>query len=309
MGERHKKGEVSMKTKMNLENRFALLQPDWVQLSPFGDFAHARGVQRVDRTAAEMMVRNFQSFSGRAGRLFGGVPFYVGHPDMPGSSESADKKAYGWITRLETRADGLHGFVKWSEPGEELLRNGHFKFFSPYWEAEEIGTEGSQRVYRPVLLISVGLTNQPNIPVNPLANESGKILKVEFTGGSVEGQSVPISLQPEAAAQGLSAEARLALSNALSSGRILPREREQWRERLQNDLPGTQRELKQLRPVLHVRSCTEDVRLRRDECALLENRRTQRAEAVQRKMQQGLSYDEAWQQVKSEKPQLFESAV
>jgi hypothetical protein len=30
----------------------------------------------------------------------------------------------------------------------------------------------SKNVFRPVELVSIGLTNQPNLPVNPLANEA-----------------------------------------------------------------------------------------------------------------------------------------
>jgi hypothetical protein len=155
-----------------LPNQFVLLQEDWVQLSPYGEFPHARGLQRVDRAAAEGLAAQFRSFLGRAGRLFGGVPFYVGHPDLPQASELCDRKAYGWVEELQAREDGLYGRVKWSEAGLELLRNGHFKFLSPFWEAKEIAVEGGRKVYRPTVLISVGLTNQPNLPVRPLANES-----------------------------------------------------------------------------------------------------------------------------------------
>lgn len=116
----------------SLQNEFTILQEQWVQLSPYGDFPHNRGVQRVDRAAAGEMVAQFHSFRARLGRLFGGVPFYVGHPDVPASSELVDRKAYGWIVELEAREDGLFGRVKWSEAGLELLRNAHFKYLSPY---------------------------------------------------------------------------------------------------------------------------------------------------------------------------------
>jgi hypothetical protein len=150
----------------------AAAEDPWLQLAPLGEFLHARGLQRVDPAAVQEMARQFHSFRGRAGRLFGGLPFYIGHPDMPGAPENADRKAYGWIEDLEARADGLYGRVKWSEAGLALLRDGHFKYCSPFWEAREIGIENGRRVYRPVALFSAGLTNQPNIPVRPLANES-----------------------------------------------------------------------------------------------------------------------------------------
>jgi phage I-like protein len=150
---------------------FVVLQDSWVQLSPYGDFPHGKGLQRVDRTAAETLTSNFHSFSGKLGRRFAGVPFYVGHPDVPGFENTyPDQKAYGWVMALESRDDGVYGQIKWSKAGNELLENAHYKFLSPYWEAAEIGFEKGRKVFRPHSLISVGLTNQPNIPVLPLAN-------------------------------------------------------------------------------------------------------------------------------------------
>ncbi|MDB6036746.1 MAG: hypothetical protein JWM99_587 [Verrucomicrobiales bacterium] len=63
---------------------FVVLQDSWVQLSPYGDFPHGKGLQRVDRNAADTLASSFHSFSGKLGRRFAGAPFYVGHPDVPG---------------------------------------------------------------------------------------------------------------------------------------------------------------------------------------------------------------------------------
>jgi hypothetical protein len=63
---------------------FNLLQPDMVQLSPYGTFPHTRGLQHLDRPAAETLVKNFNTFFAKLGRRFVGVPFYIGHPDIPG---------------------------------------------------------------------------------------------------------------------------------------------------------------------------------------------------------------------------------
>jgi hypothetical protein len=68
-------------------SEFTPLQGDWIHLAPFGDFAHARGIQRVDKAGVEAMARHFNSFMGRLGRWFAGVPFYVGHPDAPALSQ------------------------------------------------------------------------------------------------------------------------------------------------------------------------------------------------------------------------------
>ena len=182
------------KTNAELENQFTLLQEEWVQLSPFGEFPHSRGLQRVDRAAADAMVAQFNSFRGRLGRLFGGVPFYVGHPDLPSSSDLVDRKAYGWIMEVEAREDGFFGRVKWSDAGMELLRNAHFKYLSPFWEAREIASENGRRIYRPVALLSAGLTNQPNIPVRPLANEAAN--EVGAAVKRAEGKEVVMNTPP-----------------------------------------------------------------------------------------------------------------
>jgi phage I-like protein len=152
---------------------------EWIQLTPLGDFPHSMGMQRVDKAAIEAMANNFNSALARVGRaLFGGVPFYVGHPDVPQlANEYPDRKAYGWVKALEARADGLHAQVEWSEPGKALLANKHYKFFSPYWDARTVGTEKGKTVYQPTKLLSVGLTNQPNLPVKPLANEKDTQMK------------------------------------------------------------------------------------------------------------------------------------
>lgn len=161
---------------LGLPNDFTLQQEDWLQLTPIGEFPHEAGVQRVDKAAVDEMVANFNSLRSRFSRRFGGLPFYIGHPDVPAfANKFPDRKAYGWVMDLEARADGLHGKVKWSEAGKELVANAHYKFFSPYWGAKEIGMEniGGRRtkVFRPIELVSVGLTNEPNIPVLPLSNE------------------------------------------------------------------------------------------------------------------------------------------
>lgn len=276
---------------MNNENgnEFQLLQRDWVQLTPLGDFPHSRGLQRVDRAAVERMAAHFHSVRAKVGRLFGGLPFYAGHPDMPGSTES-DRKAYGWIMGLEARADGLHAQVKWSEPGLELLKNGHYKFFSPYWEAEEIGQEGGRRVFRPVALISAGLTNQPNLPVNPLANAQVEALETKV-------------IEPS---PGRLALINSAIEEALSQGKITPAEEAEWQGRLANDLEQGRRALQQQTGAMRVNAETDGLQQRREEMAGAVNRQGRLRELVRAQMAQGMSYDDAWHHVKSTRPILFE---
>jgi len=143
----------------------------WLKLADYGDWPHASGLQRVTQPSAAAMVRGFQSLWGRLRRKFGGVPVYVGHPDDPafaGQAGHDDTRAYAWVTSLEARPDGLYILPRWSEPGRELLRHAFYKFLSPRWQMRPLGNG----IFEPVRLLSIGLTNHPNIPGEAIANES-----------------------------------------------------------------------------------------------------------------------------------------
>jgi phage I-like protein len=148
---------------------FEVLQGDFVQLAPYGQFPHQRGMQYFDHTDAQKLVDNFSSLKARLMRRFGGLPWYEGHPDTS-PKDYPNKRAYGWIDQLEARNDGLYGHVKWTNAGAELVAEGHYKYFSPVWDAAPARV-GGKTVLRPIELISVGFTNTPNMPVLPLSNE------------------------------------------------------------------------------------------------------------------------------------------
>ncbi len=295
-------------TNSTIPNEFAVIQPDWLQLSPYGEFPHSRGLQRVDRAAVDVLVAQFNSFRGRLGRLFGGVPFYIGHPDVPNASDLADRKAYGWVNQLEAREDGLYGLVKWSDAGLDLLKNAYFKYLSPYWEAREIGNQNGRRVYQPVALVSVGLTNQPNIPVRPLANEQ-KVQQeeTERTEENLEkkatketkGEKEPSGRNPAeqlefAFVQGSSGTSRG------DETQTLPRS--ERAENHQSLLTSTATPVRKM----HCESLTNNLGSRRGELVLMYNRRDRIQEAVLAKTRLGMSYDEAWESVKREHSAWFE---
>jgi hypothetical protein len=143
---------------------------EWLQISPFGEFPHPDGLQKFQRANAEKMVAEFNSLAGRMARLFRGLPVFAGHPDVDPESYPDDRRL-GKITALEVRDDGLYGKVQWNNLGEENLREGYRPFPSPAWRAPR-RTDGT---IDPVELISVGLTNSPNIRgVQPWTNEDNK---------------------------------------------------------------------------------------------------------------------------------------
>lgn len=144
------------------------MEQQWLKLVDYGDFPHADGIQRVTYDAAREMQKRFRSLRARLARKFGGIPIYIGHPDdrhfahLPGHH---DTRSYAWVQDLEAREDGIWILPKWSAAGEEILKNAFFKFLSPRWEMKREGD-----VLVPIRLISVGLTNHPNIPGEAIAN-------------------------------------------------------------------------------------------------------------------------------------------
>ncbi|MDP0500990.1 MAG: phage protease [Verrucomicrobiota bacterium JB022] len=139
------------------------------KLVSFGEHGHRKGVQRIDRGAGEALVAAFYSLKGRMARRFGGLPVYVGHPDdaeFSGRAGHDDTRAHGWVQGLEVADDGLFVRIKWARSGRELLAEAHYKYLSPRWLMEPV----ESGVFRPVRLLSVGLTNAPNIPGEPIAN-------------------------------------------------------------------------------------------------------------------------------------------
>ena len=140
---------------------------------PYGDYPHPNGLQRLSKEGALKMLENFNALKAKLKDAFGGAPVYKGHPDVPGhEKENTDQAAYAWIEDIRVENDGLHLLPKWSKAGLEMLENGLYKFFSPYWGAVKIGTEKGKSLLSPVSLWSVGLTNRPNMPVNALVNET-----------------------------------------------------------------------------------------------------------------------------------------
>ncbi|MDR3316677.1 MAG: phage protease [Puniceicoccales bacterium] len=139
----------------------------WLKLVDYGEHPHRLGLQVVTKESAEKMARTFHSLMRRLARKFRGVPVYIGHPDdmnFRGQAGHGDTKAYGWVQSLEARDDGLWVCIRWSRKGLEILENAHFKFLSPRWEMQSLG-DGH---FAPKALLSVGLTNYPNIAVETI---------------------------------------------------------------------------------------------------------------------------------------------
>lgn len=136
---------------------------EWMKIAPYGDFPNKVGLQRFQKSDAEAMVTAFNSARGRLARAFMGVPVFVGHPDVD-PDHYPDKRRYGKITELAARDDGFYGKVAFNSLGTPIITEGHYLFNSPAWLLKRDG-----KFIRPVELLSVGLTNTPQIPGDPWA--------------------------------------------------------------------------------------------------------------------------------------------
>jgi hypothetical protein len=76
------------------------------------------------------------------------------------------------ITDLQVRDDGLYCKPIFTNEGSDLVENKRYRAFSGYWTADATGDSAAdgKPIFRPGLLKSAGLTNNPNLPVH-LMNE------------------------------------------------------------------------------------------------------------------------------------------
>jgi phage I-like protein len=148
----------------------------WMKLCAYGEYRNGRYTQVVDREAGEALAN---SVNGILHRTFVGVPFYIGHPDhedFAGKPGHDDRAAYGWLSGLEARDDGIYIKANWGPAGKQLLANAFYRWLSPNWLT--VPVDGNEYRRRPVKLASIGLTNNPAIPHEAIANEETDIIMI-----------------------------------------------------------------------------------------------------------------------------------
>lgn len=193
--------------------RFQPPADGWYHLVPKGRFPIADPSDRrkkiqqvVDERALTLMLNRFNQEAQAPN--FPGLLIDFDH-----FSYDADKssEAAGWVTKLQNRADGLWGQVKWSAKGEQSLKDGVYRFISPVWDQSdtEIVTGAMKnREIRPTRLETLGLTNQPNLRgMVPLANRTNR----DHAGGdetlTTPGETAKQSMKEINRVLGLSPEA------------------------------------------------------------------------------------------------------
>ena len=150
------------------------MSASWHKLVPIGEFSHPSGVtQVIDRPAVVSMAK---SFDGSAKTLID----FDHYSDLSAGDLAIlnslgvqlPSEAAGWVTAVESRADGLWGAIDWTPAGATALLNKTYRFLSPVWLRSACETVATGKL-RPLSLAKLGLTNEPNIRAMPaLANRA-----------------------------------------------------------------------------------------------------------------------------------------
>jgi len=164
-----------------IANELRIDASGYAMIAPFGDatnYAHdlkdgkqIKVIQRFDRSLAEALVQAFNSPLSKIKRKFmAGVDIFNGHPDIPGQEDRyPDAKPKGVIADLEVRENGLYGLPIFNDDGSDLVEQKRLRAFSARWAVDQVGVANDGTpIMAPNRLVSVGLTNNPNLPVELL---------------------------------------------------------------------------------------------------------------------------------------------
>ena len=129
---------------------------------PKGNFPHLSGTQVIDSAAIGRIIGALDS-DGRD------IPVDYGHE----SFSSPRAEAAGWLKHdsIYEDSDGLRGKIEWTKQAMKKIQNKKFRFLSPVLTFNPKRSKGRKLFIE--RLVSVGLTNHPNIPaMKPLLNET-----------------------------------------------------------------------------------------------------------------------------------------
>jgi phage I-like protein len=133
----------------------------WYNIEAIGDHPNKEAgiVQVIDQKAAQSIVNDFNEQADDPN--FPGM--LVDHEHFKHDSDK-DTVAYGWLTRLQARPDGIYGQIRWTGTGQAAVDNGDYRFFSTEYPATafEPADRNDLSRQRPLRLGGLTLTNCPN---------------------------------------------------------------------------------------------------------------------------------------------------
>lgn len=164
----------------------------WYMIEPRGDHANrAAGlVQVIDAEAGASIVNRFNA-DAAAGQLSHGTEMLIDHEHFK-HDQDKETRAYGWLTRLENRDDGIYGQVRWTNTGKAAVDGGDYRFFSTEYDPRDVKilNDGKVKRVRPLRLDGLTLTNNPNNKGGrPITNRGGE--KTDLRGAAVAAPAEP----------------------------------------------------------------------------------------------------------------------
>ena len=167
-----------------------------VQLSPLGDWPNGQTIQHVTEDAVKAMIELWKRDGSKE------ILCDFEHKSEVGGS--SDTSAAAWISNLAL--DPERGFIAdfmFTDAGAHAVSTRRLRFLSPVWDCEVSKwideKRGIPAEVTPVELISVALTNKPNIPVAPILNkEQPDNTHVEDKEKSMDKIKEALGLAPEA---------------------------------------------------------------------------------------------------------------
>lgn len=136
----------------------------WYQIEPKGEHPNRRAklVQVIDDNACQQIVNRFNA-DADAGSLSHGHEMLIDHEHFK-HDDDKETRAYGWLSKLQNRADGIYGQIRWTDTGKQAVDGGDYRFFSTEYDPGDLKilNEGKIKRVRPVRLDGLTLTNNPN---------------------------------------------------------------------------------------------------------------------------------------------------
>ena len=141
--------------------------PDWIELLPAGpEILGADGRAWTLPDPAAVVA----AFAPRHAALV--VDWE--HASEHRAPHGLDAPAAGWIDELQVRAGAVWGRVTWTEKAAAQIAAREYRYLSPVFSYQK----ADQRI---VQLLSVGLTNQPNLPLTALNREEDSPMPIPLT--------------------------------------------------------------------------------------------------------------------------------
>lgn len=128
----------------------------WIEVIPAGEI-QGRDGRRFKNPSPERIVSRFREDGAS-------LPIDIEHSTELKAPQGDPAPAVGWIEALEVRNGAVWANVSWSTTAVDLIMNREYRYYSPVFLLEK----NSNKVLR---LLSVGLTNRPNLYVRALSTE------------------------------------------------------------------------------------------------------------------------------------------